>query len=245
MESSSSLHVNDLTYSIGSTRILDRVCLDLKGPALVGIMGPNGCGKSTLLQCITHYLKPSQGTVKINEANVGCLSNQERSEIISWVPQESFGLSGFSVEQFIRMGIGISKNDCEDYLETLMVSLGLDSLKDREISSLSGGERQRAIFAQSLLQNPKVLLLDEITNHLDMKYQIEILKAIKVLPMLTLAVIHDISLAARYLDLVVLLKEGRLVAVGSPAEIFSTRVSLMCLIFKSIPASSEGWFRFL
>jgi iron complex transport system ATP-binding protein len=190
---------------------------------VVSILGRNGSGKTTLLKTINRILKPHRGTVLVDGAPVFTMSNNEIAKTIGYVPQRSSGIR-CTVFDAILLGRKpyirwqVSSKDIE-IVRGIIEFMGLQEHLLRDTSELSGGEFQKVLIARALAQEPKILLLDEPVNHLDIKNQIETLWHIREitnkLHIVTIIVIHDINLAMRFSDKYLFLKDGCVYAFGS------------------------------
>jgi iron complex transport system ATP-binding protein len=226
------LRVLDVSFSYGAREVLKDVTLILRGGEFVGLMGPNGSGKTTLLKVMNNLLKPKEGAVLVNEMDVSKLTAKDVAKVFGVVSQEYETSLGFTALDMVLMGRnpylsrfrGETKRDYEAALEAMKLTNTLH-LAERPFNELSGGEKQRVVIARALAQEPKVLLLDEPTSHLDINNQIEVLELLKKLckekEILVVAVIHDFNLAAYYCDKVILMKNGKIFAVGAPSEILT------------------------
>jgi len=198
----------------------------------IAIIGPNGSGKSTMLRLITRLLQPNTGTVVLDGHDIRAMKGNEIAKILAMLPQMQTGQHDLTVRDLVRYGrhpyqrwfSGMSKEDRE-IVEWAIHATRMDHLADQQLQSLSGGERQRAWIAMSLAQLPKVLLLDEPTTFLDISHQFEILELIsqlnKEMNMTIVSVLHDINQAAQYSDRLIVMKEGRMVAQGTPSEVLT------------------------
>ncbi len=226
MTDTSALAIQNVSVSIGSRTLLHNISLDVKSGECCGIVGPNGSGKSTLLKTLLGYLRPSQGTISIGGRSLQHMSALERSRKMAYVQQEGTSMQGFKVRSFLELAFH-PLTGIQDHGEWLAECEGLCQefqLKDKldlSLSVLSGGERQRLMLVQSLLQKPHILLLDELTNHLDIYFQLEILKKLKEIPQTKLMVLHDLNLAARFCDQVLLLQDGRKFGSGEPSAVLN------------------------
>ena len=219
------LTINDIDCFYGSTQILEDIQFGVKGGDFLGILGPNGSGKTTLLKSISRVLKPRKGAILIDESNIYDMKPVDVAKQMAVVPQSSPVTFDFTALEVVLMGRNPhmdrfaveTKGDIEIARNAMKLTNTWD-LADRSITELSGGERQRVIIARALAQEPQILLLDEPTTHLDISNQLEIMDLIKELcktkKLLIVAVFHDFNLAARYCDSVILLRDGKIVAVG-------------------------------
>ncbi len=196
----------------------------------VGLIGPNGAGKSTLLKVLGGLIVPTRGEARLFERPVAAYSRRELARLVGGVMQEQFVPFDFRVEETVLLGrtahLGRFEHEGpEDFaaVEQAMRLSSLEQLRGRKLSQLSGGELQRVLLAQALAQQPKVLLLDEPTSHLDLLHQLELMEILVDLNRtqgLTLIIaLHDLNLASRYCNRLMALKEGRLLFSGAPAEV--------------------------
>tara|TARA_B100001175_G_C19513580_1_gene645603 strand:+ start:4669 stop:5487 length:819 start_codon:yes stop_codon:yes gene_type:complete len=228
------IDVTNLNFSWGNNHVLKDLNLSLKENELVSIIGINGAGKSTLLKCLNRILKPDSGEISIFGKELSDVDLIELAQHISYVPQSI--RSNFSMDVFDVVLLGrrphiqwrIAGEDREKVSKTLRY-LNLEEFAFRRFDQLSGGERQRVIIAKAVAQDPAVYLFDEPTSDLDLKNQIEIMKRIKELISVpessksALIAIHDINIAARFSDRILLLHEGRIIANGTPQEVLTTK----------------------
>ena len=227
-----SLEVKDLSFSYGKRRVLKDVTFEVGTGEFVGVLGPNGSGKSTLLNCLSGLLVPDREKVRVCGKDVAVMGSNEMARLVAIVPQDSSMNFAFTVEDIVLMGrySHISRfrfEDAQDYVvaQEAMKETGIWSLRSRLVTDLSGGERQRVVIARALAQEPKVLLLDEPTTHLDIRHQLEVLGLIRKLNkekgITVLGVFHDLNLAARFCDRIFLLSRGRVAATGDPEEVLT------------------------
>jgi len=226
------LRVLGVSFSYGAREVLKGVTLTLRGGEFVGLMGPNGSGKTTLLKVMNSVLRPKKGAVFVNELAVSKLTAKEVAKVFGVVSQEYETSLGFTALDVVLMGRnphlsrfrGESRRDYEVAFEVMKLTNTLH-LAERPFNELSGGEKQRVVIARALAQEPKVLLLDEPTSHLDINNQIEVLELLKRLckekEILVVAVIHDFNLAAYYCDKVILMKDGKIYSMGTPPEVLT------------------------
>ncbi len=214
--------------------VLKGVTISLLPGELVGLLGPNGAGKTTLIKTLSKVLKPIAGTIYIEGEDIRALSFKEVAQRIGVVPQETNLEYKFTVYDVVMMGRnpyisrfkGETKFDREIVLEAMKATNTLE-FANRFITDLSGGERQRVILARALAQQPKVLLLDEPTSHLDISYQIEMLNLIKKLikekNMGAISALHDPNLASQFCDKIILMKDGKIYDFGAPKDVLTSK----------------------
>jgi iron complex transport system ATP-binding protein len=215
-----------------SAKILENVSFSVELGAFVGILGPNGSGKTTLLKSISRVLKPKKGAILLDDKDVYKMKTSEVAKQLAVVPQDSNIAFSFSVQQVVLMGRTphLRRLQTESDLDLAIARRAMEytdtwHLADRLVNELSGGERQRVIIARALTQEPKVLLLDEPTSHLDISNQLEIMDLLKQLcdqkKLLIVGVFHDFNLAARYCSSIILLKKGKIIAAGKTADVLT------------------------
>ncbi len=198
---------------------------------MAGIAGPNGSGKSTLLKALSGLLPPGAGRVTLDGRDLSGLSRRSLSRQVAVVPQAPTLPEAFTVTEIVLMGryshLGPWRNEGPRDLvvaRRAMRRTGVEHLADRRMGEVSGGERQRVLIARALAQEPRFLLLDEPTAHLDLQYQFEALELARALAdggMAVIAALHDFSLAGRFCDRLVLLGDGAVRADGTPREVIT------------------------
>jgi len=213
-----------------SIKALDGVTLELKEGEVASLIGPNGAGKTTLLRCVCNILKPKIGAVMIDGVEVDELTSRELAMKIGYVPQVQPSHLPLTVLEVVVLGRkpyvnwSLSNRDFEVAWRVLKM-VNAEHLANRYFDELSGGERQKVFIARALAQEPEVLLLDEPTSNLDLKHQLEILSIIRSLAkernLTVLMAMHDLNLACRFSDVLVMLCNGRIYAVGSPSEVIT------------------------
>ncbi len=224
------LEIKGLTMGYGERRVLNNVGLKASEGEIVGIIGPNGSGKTTMLKAITKVLKPTSGEVLIDGKDVREMESREIAKNVAVVSQVISINFEFSVRDIVLMGRTpyIKSSESKEDVRIAMDALKKTNtyyLKDRLVTQLSGGELQRVIIARALAQTPKILLLDEPTSHLDITNQIDVLNLVKEASrkgLVVVAVIHDLNLAAYYCDKICLLRDGELVATGTPRDVLTS-----------------------
>jgi iron complex transport system ATP-binding protein len=225
------VELENITYAYGKNLVLENISFTVKHQEFFSIIGPNGSGKTTLLKIIGGILKPLTGAVKIFQEPINKIPLLVRARILSYVPQESYFAVNFSVLEVVLLGrhpylkpmARPRAHDIEIALHCLEIT-GALPLKDRKINELSSGERQRVVLARALASEPKILLLDEPTAFLDIKYQVEILKILKELNSKGLTIIfltHDLNLAVLVAQRILVLSDRNIVDCDLPDKIIN------------------------
>jgi iron complex transport system ATP-binding protein len=226
------IEVCDVSFAYGENAVLENTGFSIPEGAFVGIIGPNGCGKTTLLKLISRVLQPATGHVTLGSRNLAAYGQNELARTMAVVTQDTSAGYLFTVEEIVLMGrapyLGrFQSESLADYeiVRQALEMTGCLHLRHRSVTELSGGERQRVMIARALAQQPKVLLLDEPTSHLDIGYQQEILDLVKRLSMTegltVVTVLHDLNLAAYYCNELVLLDKGGIAASGIPSQVLT------------------------
>ena len=224
------LKIDDLVFSYSSVPVLNDVTLDLNGPKLISVLGPNGVGKSTLIHCINKILTPVSGTVMIDGQDVGGIKLKDMAKIVGYVPYSSNDTFPLTVVDTVLMGrhpysTWNSLDHDLDIVYDTLERLGISDLAMRPFNELSAGQHQKVMLARGLVQEPKVLLLDEPTSNLDVRHQLDVVKMLRELSreknMLVVMICHDINIAAKFSDEIILLDKGTVYAVGTPDEVIT------------------------
>ncbi|MFH8574564.1 ABC transporter ATP-binding protein [Streptomyces zaomyceticus] len=220
----------NLSWSVAGTPVVREVSVAIAPGETVGLLGPNGSGKSSLLRCLAGLRAPDTGSVRYDDASVRDWSARRIARHVAFVAQDSGADSDLRVTDVVGLGRTPFRDrwrgpDATDraVIAAALEVVGLTPLADRAWKALSGGERQRAHIARALAQQPYALLLDEPTNHLDVKHQLELMELLSGADRTVLVALHDLSLAARYCDRLLLLHHGRLVASGPPAAVLTAQ----------------------
>ena len=220
-----------LSYEVEAQTLLDGVDLHAVRGQLVGLIGPNGAGKSTLLRAISGILRYQRGTVRLEGADLKSLSSREVAAGLALIPQIAPYTHGFTSIELVLMGryphlgrFQIEGREDARIAREAMRLTETEQFADRTLETLSGGERQRVFVSRALAQQPRVLLLDEPTSNLDVLHQLKVFDLVRELVdegLTAIAAIHDLNMAARYCDRLVLLFEGQVLADGTPEEVLS------------------------
>lgn len=194
----------------------------------LGLVGPNGSGKSTMLRTMAGCQPEVSGSVTICGENTASWSQRRWARHVALLTQNSQHGESMTVRASVALGRTSRtswwaplSDKADEVVHQAMLDCGVIDFADRQVGSLSGGEKQRVALARALAQEPKVLLLDEVSNHLDIRAAFEVLALVISRPVTTVAVLHDLSLAARYCQQISVLQEGALVAHGATSQVLT------------------------
>jgi iron complex transport system ATP-binding protein len=225
------VEATDIHVGYDGTLVLTGVGLVAHPGQVVGLIGPNGSGKTTLLRTLYHSLRPRAGLVCIDGVPVSEMNERQIALRLGVVAQESAPELPVTVADMVLLGRSPHRSDFQGYslqddrlAARALTRVGARGFAHRPFATLSGGEKQRVLIARTLAQEADHLLLDEPTNHLDIRYQHEILQLVRSLEVTTVIVLHDLNLAGRYCDLLVLLVDGKILRTGIPDEVLTREV---------------------
>jgi iron complex transport system ATP-binding protein len=229
------ISVQNIVAGYGGRSVLRDVALNVGAGEFLGVIGPNGCGKTTLLRVISGVLPVVRGEVRIHDAALREIGRHRLARTMACLLQDIALDLAFTVQEVVLMGRsphlprigGETRRDFEVATQAMRLC-DVVQLAERPVTGLSGGERQRVLIAMCLAQEPKVLLLDEPTSHLDIGHQLSLLDLIAKLNRETgltvIAVLHDLNLAAEYCQRLLVLNDGRVVALGTPANVLTANM---------------------
>jgi len=228
------LRLENVSLGYGKRKVLHDISFEAKPGELLGIIGPNGSGKSTLIRGITRLISPESGQIFLDGSNIASMSHSDLAQMMAVVPQNPSLPELFTAFEVVLMGrtphLGLFRYETEKDLAIVTEAMSLTktlTLAERRIGELSGGERQRLTIARALAQEPKAILLDEPTAHLDINYQIETLDLARQLcleqGLIVVATLHDLNLAAQYCDQLILLGNGEIHCQGTPQAVINSQ----------------------
>jgi len=225
------IQASAVSWRYGATPVIDGVSVAALPGRVLGLIGPNGSGKTTLLRLLHGALRSPTGQVTVDGERLPSLSPRATALRMAVVVQETGGETALTVAEMVLLGRGPhlstfqrAGRDDHEIAARSLARVGATHLGPRPFSGLSGGERQRVLIARALAQQATHLLLDEPTNHLDIRYQHEVLGLVRGLGTCAVVVLHDLNLAARYCDDLVLLGRGGVVAAGPVDEVLDPAV---------------------
>jgi iron complex transport system ATP-binding protein len=215
-----------LRVALDGTEILKGVDLEIGAERVTGVIGPNGAGKSTLLRTFYRAVRPSAGRVELDGRPLDGIPQKRLAAEVAVLPQQRDSPQGLTVEETVSMGryprmgfMGAFTREDRDAVRDSLARLDLLRFAGREFGSLSGGERQQVLLARALAQDTPWILLDEPTNHLDIRSQLRILDFMRDLDKRIVIVCHDLSLASKYCDRLIVMKDGEVAADGAPEAV--------------------------
>lgn len=244
------LELHNLSAGYGKKAVISQIDTTFSPGTVTAILGPNGCGKSTLLKSLCGILSP-QGDIFLDGQSLPPLSQKQRARLVSYLAQ-SRSVPDISTERLVLHGRfpyltfpRRYRREDLDIAQAAMAQMGIWELKNIPLPQLSGGQRQKAYIAMALAQNTPVILLDEPTNFLDIATQLQTMEQARLLAeagKTVILVLHDIPLAMASAQQILVMDRGRLVASGTPEEIFSTRIleQVFSIRLQRFPAGN-GW----
>jgi iron complex transport system ATP-binding protein len=224
------LSIRGLDFRYKNIKALEDVGIDLNKGEVLSIVGPNGAGKTTLLKCIVGIVKPDKGTILIDGKDASRMRRLELARCIGYVPQSSPSKFPITVFDAVLMGRRPyiawkpSKKDL-GVVADLLKSMDLEDVALRDFDQLSGGQKQKVLLARAFAQDSGCLLLDEPTSNLDLKHQMEVMEMIssmvKKKEAAAILAIHDLNLASRFSDTIIMLNAGKIVCTGKPLQVMT------------------------
>ncbi|MEY8042219.1 ABC transporter ATP-binding protein [Saccharopolyspora cebuensis] len=222
------VELDQVSVRIAGTTLVRDLVLTAGPGEVVGLVGPNGSGKSTALRCAYRALRPSTGAVLLDGTELAAMSPRDGARAVAAVTQEQHTELDFTVAEVVALGRyphqrgGHRLGERERAVcAEAMRRTDVEHLAERGVLSLSGGERQRVLIARALAQESRVLVLDEPTNHLDVRHQVALLALLRDCGLTVLVALHDLNLAAATCDRIAVLRDGRLVGTGAPADVLT------------------------
>ncbi|MEU2042004.1 ABC transporter ATP-binding protein [Nocardia niwae] len=222
------LRAEELRWTRGGHLILDGITVEPVQGETIGLLGPNGSGKSSLLRLLSGIGRPDSGRVLLDDRDIATLRRNRIARRVAVVDQHADTEVDITVADVVSLGRiphrGVFGGDAAADAEAVRQALSHTGMTDKagdRWHTLSGGERQRTQIARALAQRPRELLLDEPTNHLDIRHQLDILALVAALPFTSYIALHDLNLAAMFCDRLLILAEGRIVAMGRPTEVIT------------------------
>ncbi|MDN3024048.1 ABC transporter ATP-binding protein [Streptomyces sp. S.PB5] len=228
------LAARDVTVGYGSRIVIDELDVSIPAGVITTIIGPNGCGKSTLLRTLSRLLKPTRGAVLLDGDDIVRLKTRDVAKKLGLLPQTPVAPEGLTVADLVARGrhphqswLRQWSSDDAAVVERALAMTGVSDLADRAVDTLSGGQRQRVWISMTLAQGTDLLLLDEPTTYLDLAHAIDVLDLVDDLHesgRTVVMVLHDLNLATRYSDNLVVMKDGAILAQGHPRDVITAEL---------------------
>ncbi|MBX9360677.1 ABC transporter ATP-binding protein [Streptomyces sp. WAC04114] len=233
-EGTSRLAARGVTVGYGGRVVIDELDVAIPPGVITTIIGPNGCGKSTLLKTLSRLLKPAKGAVVLDGEDIGRLRTRDVAKKLGLLPQAPVAPEGLTVADLVARGrhphqswLRQWSSDDAEVVERALAMTGVSDLADRPVDALSGGQRQRVWISMTLAQGTDLLLLDEPTTYLDLAHAVDVLDLVDDLHesgCTVVMVLHDLNLATRYSDNLVVMREGSVLAQGHPRDVITAEL---------------------
>ncbi|MEW2806386.1 ABC transporter ATP-binding protein [Streptomyces massasporeus] len=230
----SRLAARGVTVGYGGRVVIDELDVAIPPGVITTIIGPNGCGKSTLLKTLSRLLKPAKGAVVLDGEDIGRLRTRDVAKKLGLLPQAPVAPEGLTVADLVARGrhphqswLRQWSSDDADVVARALAMTGVSDLADRPVDALSGGQRQRVWISMTLAQGTDLLLLDEPTTYLDLAHAVDVLDLVDDLHesgCTVVMVLHDLNLATRYSDNLVVMREGSVLAQGHPRDVITAEL---------------------
>jgi iron complex transport system ATP-binding protein len=223
------IKIQNVQFCFSSKPILKNICLNISSSEIAAICGPNGVGKSTLMKCINRILKP-EGSIQLSGQEMKGMSMGHIARKIGYVPQRIANIFSVTVFEMVLMGrrphLGWKSGDRDkDKVVEILNLMELDKLAMKDFNEISGGQQQKVLIARALAQEPEVLLMDEPTSSLDLRHQLEVMELIRYLTdeqgLSVIMAVHDLNLASRYADKIILMKNGQIYNAGDSKSVLT------------------------
>ncbi|NQZ86426.1 MAG: ABC transporter ATP-binding protein [Colwellia sp.] len=226
------LSVQHVSWHADNQLILDDISFAINKGSFTGVLGPNGAGKSSLLRCLYRYVKPNSGSVKFNQQDIWQQYDAyQYAQDIAVVLQETPTHFNLTVYDIVALGLLPHKSlftreqsSDRQKIDCAIKQVGLVDKTLQNFEHLSGGEKQRVLIARAIVQSPSLLIMDEPTSHLDVRYQIQVIELAKSLGITVIASFHDLNLASAMCDQLIVLDKGKLVEQGTPQNVITSEM---------------------
>ncbi|WP_412057617.1 ABC transporter ATP-binding protein [Bartonella sp. DGB2] len=224
------IKVENLCWNAGGKAIVNNVSFSVKRGEFLGLVGPNGCGKTSTMALLAGLNLPHRGNVYLKGQPLKSYNRRQIACHIGFVEQHADTSDNITVRQAVELGrtphlsaFSPFAQPDEAVVNNALSKVNMTALADRAWNTLSGGEKQRIHFARALAQEPSIMLLDEPTNHLDIQHQLHLLDLVRQQNLTVVAALHDLNHAAQFCDRIMMMKQGQLVAIGSPKDVLTTQ----------------------
>ncbi|MBC05986.1 ABC transporter ATP-binding protein [Thalassospira sp.] len=224
------LELRNVGWSVGFRKIVREVSLRVEPGEFLGVIGPNGSGKTSMMSVLAGIRAPSDGVALLDDQPMGKVGRRNLARRIGFVEQQADTIDRITVREAVSLGrtpylslLSPWSGMDDEIVANALESVAMGGMADRIWHTLSGGEKQRVHIARALAQQPDYLLLDEPTNHLDIRHQLGLLELVHDLPVTVVAALHDLNHAALFCDRIAMMDGGRLIAIGTPADILTSK----------------------
>ena len=224
------MEISSLEFGYSAETVLSKISFNVKKGEIVSLLGPNGAGKSTLIKCMDGLLKFKKGDIAIDGISIKNMNRNDISKKIAYVPQVTATLFSLKVFDMVMLGrrhymnIKYKKNDYYKVLNSLKM-LNIEHLAMKNFNQLSGGQKQKVIIARAIAQETEIILLDEATSNLDIRHQLEVMEIVNKLSkefgITIIMILHDLNVASRYSDRIIILNNGGIAAIGTAKEVIT------------------------
>ncbi len=226
------LRVSDMAFGYTSGRNnLEDISFDVRPGEFVALLGQNGCGKTTMMRCINKVLRINRGDIVVDESSIRSMTMEEIARLCTTVPADVSLDFSLTVRDFVSLGrtpflksVWWEDDEDERIIDQALEDFGIVEYSGRRLQELSSGERARVLLAKGVVQTPKLMLVDEPSAHLDIKYKVQVMELLKMLSGKGMAILmanHDINLLTRFCDRILLLHEGHIIADGAPRDVIT------------------------
>jgi iron complex transport system ATP-binding protein len=225
------VRINGISFGYNGKNTLNDINLECAKGEFVGLIGPNGSGKTTLLRCINGVLKPKVGTIFVDGKNIDKMKIKEIARVCANVPTDAAEDLTLTVHEFVFLGrypyvsgMWWESKDDEEIVDRAISTFKLEGLVKRKLNELSSGEQARVLLAKAVVQRPQVMLVDEPSAHLDLRYKLEVMEELRSLARSGITVItasHDLNLMSKFCDRVLMISQGKIVSFGLPADVMT------------------------
>ncbi len=225
------VQVNGISFGYNGKNTLEGIDLVCSKGEFIGLIGPNGSGKTTLLRCINGVLKPKVGTIFVEGKNIDKMKIKEIARVCANVPTDAAEDLTLTVHEFVFLGrypyvsgMWWESKDDEEIVDKAIATFKLEHLVNRKLNELSSGEQARVLLAKAVVQRPQVMLVDEPSAHLDLRYKLEVMEELRSLARSGITVItasHDLNLMSKFCDRVLMISQGKIVSFGNPVDVMT------------------------
>lgn len=224
------LELNEVSFGYGDRTVIDGISLTFDRPGLVCLLGPNGVGKTTLAKCVSRLLRPKSGSITLDGSDIFSMGQMELARRLTYVPNSESSVFSMSVAEAVLMGRhphsswSVSERDLR-IVDDVLRTMDLQEMSSCDIREISAGQMQRVMIARGLAQEPEILILDEPTSNLDVRYQMDVMEFLRTYAhekgIMIIMVCHDLNITSAYADRVILMSGGHIHSDGRPSDVIT------------------------